>query len=165
MWHLCIFLNLRRTSRLIWTNWTIYSYLRTCKLQVNRMHDVSFVGFMLNVFFWNDFVFGDCKNYVSMSVDSLSGMSLRNGLYESCLCLHIVCLDNNLFGSISPRCSSMPLEVSNYVAVTIHGYYITMHGIFLVSWQRTSTYLELCQGSKSVRGSQFVFCGIARAPT
>jgi hypothetical protein len=88
-----------------------------------------------------------------MSVDSLSGMSLGNGLYESCLCLHIVCLDNNLFESISPRCSSMPLEVSNYVAVTIHGYYITMHGIFLVSWQRTSTYLELCQGSKSVRGS------------
>ena len=126
MWHLCIFLNLRRTSRLIWTNWTIYSYLRTCKLQVNRMPDVSFVGFMLNVFFWNDFVFGDCKNYVSMLVDSLPGVSLGNG----CLCLHNVCLDNNLFGSISPRCSSMSLEVSNYVAITIHGYYITMHELF-----------------------------------
>ena len=65
-----------------------------------------------------------------MLVNSLPGVSLMNGLYESCLCLHIVCLDNNLFGSISPRCSSMPLEVSNYVAVTIHGYYITMHGHF-----------------------------------
>jgi hypothetical protein len=65
-----------------------------------------------------------------MLVDSLPGVSLGNGLYESCLCLHIVCLDNNLFGSISPRCSFMLLEVSNYVAVTIHGYYITTHEHF-----------------------------------
>jgi hypothetical protein len=65
-----------------------------------------------------------------MLVNSLPDVSLRNGFYESCLCLHIVCLDNNLFGSISPRCSSMLLEVSNYVAVIIHGYYITMHEHF-----------------------------------
>jgi hypothetical protein len=67
---------------------------------------------------------------VSLLVDSLPGVSLGNGLYESCPCLHIVCLDNNLFGSISARCSSMPVEVSNYVTVAIHGYFITMHGHF-----------------------------------
>jgi hypothetical protein len=47
------------------------------------------------------------------------------------LCLHVVSLDNNLFGSISYRCTSMPVEVRNYVVVTNHktrGLY--MHGHF-----------------------------------
>jgi hypothetical protein len=57
-------------------------------------------------------------------------VSLVNGSYESYLCLHVVSLDNNLFGSISPRCSSIPVEVSNYVVVAKHMHYIAMHEQF-----------------------------------
>jgi hypothetical protein len=97
---------------------------------------------------------------VSLLVDSLPrvslGMVCMNPAYVCILFAWITtCLDPLALDA--PLCFMSSSQYTGIISRCM--------GIFPVSWQRTGTYLELCQGSKSVGGLQFVFRGIARAPT